>query len=614
MEFIMKRMFLPALILFVGSHGINAMNPINYHSTYKPSGAAEAVLRSGKIIASDETPQMMMQRVVSTLFAIESKFNTDLCEINALANEFGQLLDNGFCVLSTPILTNAGRYNDKPLSACTVPAIDLRKDMAAIKADVDQLHQNGMGTGFNLDDCADPIRILKELNKTAIDGAKSGKEDRPVGNIAILSVYHPQIEEFIEVKSNADKNGEDWKFNISVNVDDAFMKAFESDSDYLLKNGKRMSARRIMEKIAHGIYVCADPGLIFLDRVNYGNPTPAVGNYISVAPCGEVGLAAGESCQFGYMNVAKFFVEKGTGEFPLDLELLKRATQLMVRALDNALEISIERYSFEQQKTITRKKRKIGIGICGLADLFMKCGLSYADPKAINFAQNIVSYINYQSKIASYELAKIRGSFEAINLERGCRYNENPGYIEQVSGKKATALVSGKMWLDLAEEIRKTKCLRNASTIALPPTGRSALLIDASYAIEPQFSLKTANHGSLNADLEKVLSAAGLATPALKEKILKLGSIGNLNEVPLNIRVVFKTANELSPQEHLAMLKGLQEVVDESISKTINTVSSISEQEILAILHQAYADGLKGITIYRDGSRNVQPHELGSGK
>ena len=609
----MKILFLTSICFLIGVNAIYTMGKIDYHSTYRPTPAAEFVLRKGRIISQDETPQMMMERVVNALFSIESKFNTDSEEIISLAKEFGSFLDDGLCVLSTPILTNAGRYCNKPLSACTVYSIDLRKGMAAIKTNIDQLHQDGMGTGFNLDECEDPVSILKTLNKIAVEGFRSGKEDRPVGNIAVLSANHPKIEEFIDAKNNVDWNGEEWKFNISVNIDDVFMRAFFSDAEYVLKNGKKLSARRIMKKIARSIYICGDPGIVFLDRVNNGNPTPGIGSYLAVAPCGEVGLTAGESCQFGYINVAKFFIQKEGEDFVIDFPLLKRVTQLIVRALDNALEISIGRYPFEEQKVIMKAKRKIGIGICGLADLFMQCGISYADQKARNLAQDIISFINYHSKMESCELAKVRGSFEAINLTQGCRYNEFPGYIEQVSGRKSTRYITKQMWLDLAQKIRTTKLLRNASTIALPPTGRSAILINASWSIEPQFSLSIEGQ-EINQYLEKTLSNAHLLTPALKEKILKLGSIGSLIEIPIHIRDTFKIASELSTEEHLAMIEALQEVVDESISKTVNTIASINEQEILEILCQAYTKGLKGITIYRDGSRSMQPQILGSNK
>lgn len=200
-----------SLIVLCTMYG--AAEKIPYRSTYNPTHAAKNLLKSGKIISSSETPQEMMERVVTALFSVESKFNTDKSEIQRLSCDFGKMLDEGYCVMSTPILTNAGRYYDKPLSACTVPVVDLRADMAKIKTNVERLHEDGMGTGFNLDQCENPVSILRALNKIAVDGAKSGREDRPVGNIAVLSINHPKIEEFIDAKIHVNTSGEEWKFN-----------------------------------------------------------------------------------------------------------------------------------------------------------------------------------------------------------------------------------------------------------------------------------------------------------------------------------------------------------------------------------------------------------------
>ncbi len=580
-----------------------------YHSTYLPKASALSLLCSGKILADHELPHQMMDRVIYTLFSVETKFNTSPAEIKRLECELGSLLDAGDCVMSTPILTNAGRYCEKPLSACTVPLIDLREDMSKIRVVIDRLHQDGMGTGFNLDECEDPVATLRLLNNIAVQGARSGKEDRPVGNIAVLSVGHPKILEFINAKNQVDTLGEQWIFNISVNIDDAFMDAFSRNTTYMLRDGNEVLAQELLGQMAKSVFICGDPGIVFINRLNEGNPTPGVGDYIAVAPCGEVGLAAGESCQFGYINVAKFLNKGQEQSLDIDFERLAQATRLMVRALDNALELSIDKYACEQQGSIMRAKRKIGIGICGLADLFMLCNISYADEQARRLAQDIVAFINYTSKLASHELSMTRGSFEAMALGEGCRYNNDPGFIEQRFGKISTPHVSTAMWHELSQKIRETKCLRNASTIALPPTGRSSMVINASAGIEPQFSLVEAR--GLNPILEKALTDTGIIDPNLIENIMKLGRIGKLSEIPASIRHIFLTALEISPADHLAMMEALQLVVDESISKTVNVSPTISEPEIVDIFHQTYLRKLKGITIYRDGSRNSQPKKLG---
>src|SRR3989338_7610598 len=214
-----------------------------YTSHFTPSRRAIEVLQKGKILSEGETPIHMIERVVSALTEIESKFGTDPKEIEALAKEFGLLLDEKYCVMSTPVLTNAGRYLEKPLSACTVPSIDLaHDDINHIKNVIVKMHQDGMGTGFSLDGLVDPIATLKKLNHIAVESASSGKEDRLVGNMATLSVYNPKIFEFINSKVSADDMKEDWKFNISVDCDAEFFKQLDAGGMITLRDGRQFKA------------------------------------------------------------------------------------------------------------------------------------------------------------------------------------------------------------------------------------------------------------------------------------------------------------------------------------------------------------------------------------
>jgi len=611
----MKMSFISKIFLIVTMSGaIYAMDKKNevsvYHSNYLPTDfAQEMVLKTRKIIDSDETAQQMMERVVRAVFSAEEKFKTSSEEIKKLESEFGSYLDDGYCIFSTSILTNAGRRESKPLSACTVPPIDLRGDIEKVREVIDQLHQDGMGTGFNLDVVEDPVAMLKMLNNIAIDSLKSGKGDRPVACMAILPIDHPRIVEFINAKNNSEVNKQDWKFNISVDINDSFRKAFFDGSDYQLKDGKKISARWLMEQIAKSAHACGEPGIIFLDRLNEDNPTPGVGAYTSVAPCAEVGLAPGESCMFGYINVAKFLSEASVRPPEIDFEKLKAVTRLMVRALDDALELSIDKYAYEEQRQIMKAKRKIGIGICGLADLFIQCGISYCDEQARVLAQDIIAFINYISKRESHKLAEVRGSFEAITLSPGCTYNDNPGFIEKRFGQVSTLHVPGQMWSELAKKIRETKLMRNSSTISLPPTGNSSLLLNASSSIEPLFSLVVGD--AINPVLLKALTQAGVMRPALEEKITKLKCIGSLSEIPESIRERFKTIVEIAPEQQLLMLEAIQQVVDESISKTVNTSEEARVEEIVDIFGMAISKRLKGITVYRNNSMTYQPKDLG---
>jgi ribonucleoside-diphosphate reductase alpha chain len=382
------------------------------------------------------------------------------------------------------------------------------------------------------------------------------------------------------------------------------MQAVNENTTYQLLDGTELNAKEVMLKIVTNATLCGDPGLIFIDRMNRDNPTPGVGVYTSTAPCAEVGLTPGESCQFGYINLAQF-IEGGE----INMALLEKMTRLMTRVLDNALEASIEHYKHPLNQKVMNAKRKIGVGICGLADLFLKLQIPYDSSEARRLSSDLIAFVNYFSKVESHELAKTRGSFGAMDLVVGNRYRNNPGFIEDKYGQLSTTYVTSEMWQELGATIRQLRFLRNASTIALPPTGRSGLVIDASTGVEPVFSLINYD-GSINQTLLEVLEENGLSNIALIEEIKQTGKIGHLTQIPENIRKIFQTALEITPDGHLAMVSGIQETVDESIAKTINMPNHSTPEDVMDIYLRAYNSGLKGITIYRTGSRTVQPRKL----
>lgn len=561
------------------------------------------------MIDPNETPTRMVERVVESVVSVERKFGAARSAVEKFADEFGSHLDKKDCVMSTPIINNAGRYAGRPLSACTVPPVDLNQDISRIKKIVDRLHADAMGTGFNLDSSRDPIGVLKALNAIAVSGARSGREDRPVGNMAILSSGHRDILDFIDVKVGGDKKGEEWKFNLSVNASDEFMEAAKRGAPYRTSGGKILNAQDVLHRIVSSAHACGDPGLVFLHRMEADNPTPGVGHYVSTAPCGEVGLAPGETCQFGYVNLGNFVVRNPSGVPKVDFGKLERVARLLTHVLDNALELSIERYGEKESRSIMSAKRKIGVGVCGLADLLVKLKIPYASREGRELARNIVAFVNYYSKIESFELAKKRGSFGAMRLPAGCRYNELPGFIETKYGNLETPEISGKDWISLGEKIRETKLLRNASTTALPPTGRSALVIDATPGIEPLFPLNDYG-GVVNRNLMDDLRARRLDTPETLRAIARSGKIGDILGIDSDVKSIYSTALEIAPEDHLKMVHVLQRAVDESISKTVNIPEATTPEEIMKTYLAAYDLGLKGITVFRTGSRTIQPREL----
>lgn len=577
-------------------------SPKGYKSHFITSNqSAKQILTKGQVLAPGETPQAMIERVVNTIYTSEIlyKFNSEkLTSTAQFSQELGKLMDEKFIVLSTPILMNAGRFTDRPLSACVMPPVDLKADFKKIKQIVNQYHQDGMGTGYNLDDVSDPVAMLKALNQLAVEGAKSQKEQRPVGNMAILNVHSCAIEEFVMVKVGSDERGEDWKFNISVDIDDEFMDAVDQNTQFTLTNGKKIHAKELFNKMADAAHKCGDPGLISLKRLNADNPTPTVGEYKCTAPCAEVGLAPGETCVFGYINLAKLVENNSTVNF----DTLKSIIALLTRALDDILEISIQKYAIEESKTVMQAKRKIGIGICGFADMLLKLKISYQSQEARDLLHDILNFISYHSKVTSIELAKYRGSFTAITQSKFM----DESFIMNKYGKYNTPHVLAKQWQSLATEIKETGLLRNATTSALPPTGRSATIIGASQSLEPIFSLHTMD------GIHPILQAY-LIEHSLNENATIIDEIkktGNSPQIMHNHSHPFITATQLSPNDHIEMIITAQKAIDESISKTVNLPEDTTPEQIAAIYKRAYAAGLKGISVFRNNSRSYQPKSL----
>ncbi len=265
-------------------------------SRFHPSAPAEHVLRIGRIISPDESPAAMVERVTRCLAEQDAKFSGRR-QAETFAAEFESACDGEEIVMSTPVMTNAGRYPDRPLTACAVPSADVTaSETLRLRHEVLELHEQGMGTGFALDETEDPVATLRFLNQVAVDSAASEREDRPVGNMAILSVRHPKIHEFITAKTDAASGATDWKFNISVNLDNAFMTAVREGERVQLDDGRHVDAGHLFDDLCHAAAISADPGVVFLHRMNARNPLPGMGAYTTTAPCAEVGLIAGETC------------------------------------------------------------------------------------------------------------------------------------------------------------------------------------------------------------------------------------------------------------------------------------------------------------------------------
>jgi len=566
---------------------------IRYDSSFSPSQRAERILRDGKMIGEGESPADMISRVATTIGAQELAFGNDEESTQAFVDRLGIALDAGDIVMSTPVMTNAGRHVEKPLTACTVPTFDLSFERRAdLRSEIIYLHEQGMGTGFNLDETTDPVGTLRFLNGVAIESANSGREERPVGNMAVLSVRHPRIIDFINAKIDTE---EDWKFNISINLDKEFMDALESGEPITLDDGTQRSAREIFDEICLAATICADPGILFLDRMNARNPVPGLGEYKTTAPCAEVGLIEGETCQFGYINVGNFVTDSGT----IDFTKLEETTAIITRALDNSLQISQQNMDGPDStiKSISTLKRKIGVGLCGVADALSLMGLPYDSPEGRSAMQDVLSLINFVSKKTSVQLARERGSFGAMSLLMGNRHTEQQGHTENLYGDKPTNTVSASDWQELSEEIRTTRNLRNISTTALPPTGRSALVIDASTGIEPHFDPLQANERVVEALARRVQAEYGV-------------DIFDPTAHTPEVTRLLSSAHTIEPLGHIAMAAALQQLTDESLSKTVNLPANASPEDVAGVYIAGYESGMSGVTVYVDGSYKQQPVQV----
>lgn len=561
-----------------------------------------------RVMAEGETPQDMLTRVTRTLMSVEKKFGTPLEEIQNLEQEFVRHFIACDFIPGIPTLTNAGRpgYESSALSSCVVIPVDLRnKEEATSK--ILAYYQQNMGSGYNFTRYEDPIGMLHWLNELSAKETVSGNYDRRIANMGTLHITHPKIREFIQAKV-IDKSL--IHFNISVEINDSFMEAAKNHEPFELADGTQVDAYSLLQEIAKAAWECGDPGLVNLERMNLHNPVASTAAYDCTPPCGEMGLAPGETCQFGYINLANYIDQNG-----IKTAELADVVKFAVRILDNAVEYGIENQPSPEGQQLAKLKRKIGISVAGLADALLKIGMPYDSEEGRQLARDMISFINFTAKTASIELAYERGSCSAMELSVDNRYFS--GYLEDRYSNQPTNTVSPEQWLELDEEIRTTGMLRNIHHTALPPGGRASMVLGVNHSIEPFFSPSNLNvetvHSILNLlaesalETEKELDVQSLFNEAIEE-----GTFQNLPITPQAKRLL-RTAIEISPEDHVLMaasLAGINGVSDESASKTVNLPAHSTPEDVVQIYLFAHQNGMKNISVYRDKTLTNQPRKL----
>jgi len=539
----------------------------------------------GKIV---ETPSEMFHRVAKAVAKADLIYNKD-SDIKQTEKVFYQVMANLEFLPNSPTLMNAGTSLGQ-LSACFVlPVEDSIEGIFTTLKHMALIHQSGGGTGFSfskLRPAGDLVGSTKGVASgpvsfmTIYDAAtnviKQGGRRRGA-NMGILHVSHPDILSFIEAKS---KEGILTNFNISVAVSDKFMKAVEEDKEYELINPRtntsetKLVARHVFDLMVSNAWRSGDPGLVFIDEINRFNPTPKVGKIVSTNPCGEQPLLPYESCNLGSVNLAKM-VKDGS----VDWIKLRRVVRIAVHFLDNVIDVN--KYPIPEIGKVTLANRKIGLGVMGFADMLIMLGVPYNSKEALVLAENIMKFVGDEAIKMSVEISEKRGEF--------------PNFV-------------GSLW-----ENRGYKKIRNATVTTVAPTGTISIIAGCSSGIEPIFAVAFVRNVMDNTRLleiqptfEKLSRNLGFYSKDLMHKIAKTGSIQEIGEVPEDVRSVFVTSLDISPEWHVRMQAAFQKYVHNAVSKTVNLPFEATVEDVKQVYLLAYKLKCKGITVYRYGSKKEQ--------
>jgi len=564
-----------------------------------------------------ETLEQMFHRVANAVAAAETKYGATKAQVKAYAEKFYRLMKDGKFLPNSPTLMNAGRKNGM-LSACfTLPIEDSIDGIFDTVKNTALIQKAGGGTGFSFDRLrptgdfvrssggrtSGPISFMKVYSE-ATNAIQQGAFRRGA-NMAMMSIWHPDILKFINAKRDPTVLT---NFNLSVKVTDVFMKQLKdspntlhivtnprtkkryaiphsvnTDSyiiDDLLPEDQANSAcytiKEIWDMIFRNAHATGEPGICFIDRVNETNPTPHLGQIEASNPCGEQPLLAYEACNLGSINISKFVDQNGTD---LDWAALAETIKLAVRFLDNVIDVNF--YVIPQIENITRGNRKIGLGIMGYWDNVVLLGIRYDSEESEKFAKKLASFIQEHAHKAGEELAK----------ERGCFPNWK-----------------GSIW-----DTKYHRPMRNATCTTIAPTGTISLIAGCSSGIEPIFSIVSKRKAldgeefvQLHPLIEKIGTKEGWLTDKVREQLASGTSPRDIPQIPKKLANVLLTAHEISPEWHVRIQAAFQKYTDNAVSKTVNMPSTATIEDVDKVYRLAYELGCKGITVYRDSSRENQ--------
>lgn len=530
-----------------------------------------------------ETWETLSRRVADAVAEVDKKDKN----YKQLREDFFNMIYHLDFLPNSPCLMNAGTDLGQ-LSACFVLPVEDSMDgiFTAIRNGA-LVHKTGGGTGYSFSRLRSKNASVRSTQGVAsgplsfaavFDAAtetiKQGGKRRGA-NMGVLRIDHPDIMDFISSKEDQEKFN---NFNFSVGITDVFMQAVENDADYDLvepSSGevvKQLNAREVFEKIIDLAWHNGEPGVLFIDSANKGNMTPQLGDFEATNPCGEQWLLPYESCNLGSVNLANFVSNK-----EVDFDRLRTVVRSATIFLDNVIDCN--RFPIPEIEEMTLRTRKIGMGIMGLHDLLIQMEVPYASDEGRALSSKIMAFIRKESEVCSIEMANKKGSF--------------PAYDKKINLYPAR---------------------RNAALTSIQPTGTVSMIADCASGCEPYFSIVMVKHVMdgdrlimVNRYFEEIAREEGFYSEELMSKVADSGTVIGHDEIPLKWQEIFRTAQDILPEDHIKMQGALQQNgVDSSISKTINLPNDASREEVKLSYITGYKLGCKGLTVYRDGSRDNQ--------
>lgn len=540
-----------------------------------------------------EGPGDLFERVSRHIAEAERNYGGEESDVKRIGDIYYKMMTDFEFLPNSPTLMNAGRRLAQ-LAACFVLPIEDSMDgiFDSLKGAA-LIHKSGGGTGFSFSRlraknsrvgttggvASGPVSFMKIFN-TATEQVKQGGTRRGA-NMAILRVDHPDIMEFIYCKK---EDGTLNNFNISVGLTESFMEAVRRGGTYDLVNpddGEKegeLNAAEVYGALVEQAWDNGDPGIIFLDRINKDNPTPTLGEIESTNPCGEQPLLPMEACNLGSINLAKF-VTGGEDKPVVDYDRLRETVHYAVRFLDNTIDMS--EYPMPEITEMVRGNRKVGLGVMGFADLLFQLGVPYNSEKGLRLAEDVMGFVQVESHAASKKLTESRGVFK--NFDKSVFKDKNGS------------------------------AYRNATTTTIAPTGTLSIIADCSSGIEPLFALSFVRNVMDNDKLvetnkyfEKVAKDRGFYSEDLMKRIAEKGTIHDMTEIPADVRKIFTTAHDVTPEWHIRMQAAFQKHTDNAVSKTVNLPREATVADVRRIYDLAHELNCKGVTIYRDGSKENQ--------